>query len=169
VTVALMVPAISAILLAGTCLALLTASVSSPPRQGSVRLEILAPQAFEGSGAASCYLGGGSVGVQVNSGPLGTLGGKPVSVSLGWYGDHPNNPAPASGTSLSVFLDAPGEGEVGPTSFSVIFSTRLVVDAAPDGLTGTIGFEGLASEPKGASGQPTTPDVISGSVTWNCK
>lgn len=169
VVVALVVPALSALLLAGTCFALLNASVSTPPRQGSVQLEILAPRAFEGSGAASCYVGGGSVGVQVNSGPLGALGGKPLSVSLSWYGDDPNNPAPASGTSLSVFLDATGEGEAGPTSFSVIFSTRLVVDAAPDGLTGTIGFEGLASEPSGAPGQPTTPEVISGSVNWNCE
>jgi hypothetical protein len=112
----------------------------------------------------------GNAGVEVNSQPLGMLDGKPVSVSLGWYGDDPNNPAFASSTTVSVFLDATGGGEgEGPEAFSVIFTTRLVVDAAPDGLTGTIRFEGLASEPTGAPGEPSTPEVISGSVSWTCE
>lgn len=169
VILALVVPTISALLLGGTCFALLNSAIGTPPRQGTVHLEILAPRAFDGSGAASCYVGGGSVGVQVNSQSLGTLDGKPVSVSLSWYSDDPNNPAPGSSTSISVFLDATGEGEKGPVFFSVIFSTRLEVDAAPDGLTGTIRFEGLAAEPTGAPGQPSTPGVISGSVSWDCQ
>jgi hypothetical protein len=169
VIVALIVPAISALILGGTCFALLNAAVGTPPRQGTISLEILAPRAFEGSGAASCYVDGGSAGVQVNSQkPLGTLDGKTVSVSLSWYGDDPNNPAPGSSTSISVFLDATGEGE-GPESFGVIFSTQLQVDAAPDSLSGTIRFEGLASEPTGAPSGPPTPEVISGSVSWNCE
>lgn len=168
VILALVVPAISALLLGGTCFALLNTAIGTPPRQGTVHLEILAPRAFDGSGDASCYVGGGSAGVQVNSQSLGTLDGKPVSASLGWYGDDPNNPAPGSSTSISVFLDATGEGE-GPVFFSVIFSTKLEVDPAPDGLTGTIRFEGLAAEPTGAPGQPSTPEVISGSVSWDCR
>jgi hypothetical protein len=166
VIVALVVPAISALLLGGTCFALLNAAVGTPPRQGTVHLDILAPRAFDGSGGASCY-GGGSAGVQVNSQSLGTLDGKTVSVSLGWYSDDPNNPAPGSSTSISVFLDATGEDE-GPVFFSVIFSTRLEVDAAQDGLTGTMRFEGLSAVAKGAPGQPSTPEVISGSVSWDC-
>jgi hypothetical protein len=168
VILALVVPAISALLLGGTCFALLNAAIGTPPHQGTAHLEILAPQEFDGSGVASCYVGGGSAGVQVNSQSLGTLDGKPVSVSLSWYADDPNNPAPGSSTSISVFLGAKGEGE-GPVFFSVIFSTKLDVDAAPDGLTGTIRFEGLSSEPSGVPGQPSTPEVISGSVSWNCE
>lgn len=168
VVVALVVPAISALLLGGTCFALLNSVVGTPPRQGTVHLEILAPRAFDGSGDASCYVDGGSAGVQVNSLSLGTLDGKPVSVSLSWYADDPNNPAPGSSTSIWVYLEATGEGEKGPVSFSVIFSTKLEVDAAPDGLTGTIRFEGLSEEPTGAPGQPSTPEVISGSVSWDC-
>lgn len=166
VIVALVVPAISALLLGGTCFALLSASIGTPPRDGTVDLEILAPRAFEGSGAAFCYVGSGSV--QVNSQPLGTLDGKTVSVYLSWYGDDPNNPAPASSTSISVLLDATREGII-PESFGVIFSTSLEVDVAADGLTGTIGFEGLASEPTGEPGQPSTPELISGSVNWTCE
>jgi len=167
VIAALVVPAISALLLGGTCFALLSSAIGTPPRQGTVHLVILAPQAFDGSGAASCYVGGGSAGVQVNSQSLGTLDGKRVSVSVGWYRDDPNNPAPGSSTSISVFLDATGEAE-GPVFFSVIFSSKLQVDAPPDGLTGTMRFEGLAAVSKGAPGQPS-PDVMSGSVSWDCE
>jgi hypothetical protein len=169
VIAALIVPAISALLLGGTCFALLNSAIGTPPRQGTVHLEILLPRAFDGSGDASCYVGGGSAGVQVNSQSFGTLDDKPVSVSLGWYSDDPNNPAPGKSTSIWVSLEATGEGEKGPVSFGVIFSTKLNVDAAPDGLTGTIRFEGLAAGPTGAPGQPSTPEVISGSVSWNCE
>ena len=168
VILALVVPAISALLLGGTCFALLNSAIGTPPHQGTVHLEILAPRAFDASGGASCYIDGGSAGVQVNSQSLGTLDGNPVSVSVGWYSDDPNNPAPGSSTSISVFLGAKGEGE-GPVFFSVIFSTKLEVDVAPEGLTGTIRFEGLAEEPTGAPGQPSTPEALSGSVSWDCR
>jgi hypothetical protein len=171
VIVALVVPALSALFLSGTCFALLSASIGTPPRDGTVDLQILAPRAFEGSGSASCYVYGGSAGVQVNSQPLGTLDGKTVIVNLGWYSDDPNNPVPASSTSISVFFE-PTAAEKLPESFEsfgVIFSTNLEVDVAPDGLTGTIQFDGLALEPTGVPGQPSTPEVISGSVTWSCK
>jgi len=168
VGVALLAPAITAVVLGGSCFALLSSAIGTPPRDGTVDLEILAPRAFEGSGSASCYVDGGSAGVQVNSEPLGTLDGKAVSVYLSWYGDDPNNPAPASSTSISVLLDATAEGQV-PESFGVIVSTSLDVDAAPDALTGTLRFEGLASEPLEGPGEQPTPEEISGSVSWNCE
>ena len=168
VILALIVPAISALILGGTCFALLNSLVGTPPRQGTVSLEILAPQAFDESGAASCYVDSGTPSVQVNSQqPLGTLDGKTVGVSVSWYGDDPNNPAPASSTSISVFLNPTGEGE-GSTSFGAIFSTKLDVDVAKDALSGTIRFDGLAAEPAGAPDEQPTPEVISGSVSWNC-
>ena len=166
VILALVAPAISALILGGTCFALLNSLVGTPPRDGTVDLEILAPRSFVGSGDAFCYVGGGSV--QVNSQPLGTLDGKTVSVYLTWYRDDPNNPVPATRTSISVILDATKEGAI-PESFGVIFSTKLVVDVAPNTLSGTVKFEGLASEPTGAPGEPSTPAFISGSVSWDCK
>ncbi|MEO8638824.1 MAG: hypothetical protein ABI458_02780 [Chloroflexota bacterium] len=167
VIVALVVPAISALALSGTCFALLSSSIGTPPRNGTVDLEVLAPRAFNGSGAASCYVATGSVLVDSQR-PIGTLDGKTVSVSVTWYGDDPNNPVPASSTSISVFFE-PTAAEKLPESFGVIFSTNLEVEVAPEGLTGTIQFDGLASEPIGAPGEPSTPEVISGSVTWSCK
>jgi hypothetical protein len=168
VIVALVAPAISAVALGGTCFALMNAAFGTPPRDGTVDLVILAPRAFEGSGRALCYVGGGTAGVQVNSEQLGRLDGKRVGVTLSWYGDDPNNPAPASSTSVWVSLEPVSTAER-PESFAPIFSTRLEVDAAPDALSGTIRFEGLSSEPTGEPGQPSTPEVISGSVSWNCE
>jgi hypothetical protein len=167
VLIALVVPAISAIVLGGSCLALLSSAIGTPPRDATVNLEILAPRAFEGSGAASCYVGAGTPGVQVSSRPLGTLDGRSVRVDLSWYG-RDTAIAPASSTSVSVLLDAPSETDR-PESFGTIFSTHFEVTAAPDGLTGTIQFDGLALEPGEQPGQPPTPEVISGSVSWNCE
>jgi hypothetical protein len=168
VVVALIVPAISALLLGGTCFALLNAAVGTPPRQGTVQLHILAPRAFDGSGSASCFGDPAIPGVEVNSQVLGTLDSKDVTVSVSWYGNDPNNPAPATRAEVRIFLEGIGEGQVAE-SFGVIVSTVLDVDAASDDLSGTITFEGLASEPTGEPGQPTTPEFISGSVSWNCE
>ena len=168
VIVALLVPAISAFVLGGSCFALLASAISTPPREGTVDLEILAPRAFEGSGRAFCYIDGGSSGVNVNSEPLGRLDGKEVRVYLSRYGNDPNNPVPATSTDVSVFLEAIEEGQV-PEGFGVIFSTTLEVEVAPDGLSGTIQFDGLASEPVEGPGEQPSPEVISGSVSWNCE
>jgi hypothetical protein len=167
--VALIVPAISALALGGSCFALMSSAIGTPPREGRVDLQILAPRAFDGSATAFCYVNPGIAGVEVNSQPLGTFDGKSVIVYVSWYANDPNNPAPASSTSISIFFEARAEGQV-PESFGVIFSTVLEVDVAPDALSGTIGFDGLASEPTGELGQPsTTPETISGSVSWNCE
>ena len=169
--IALIVPAISAILLGGSCFALLASAIGTPPRQGTVDLEIDAPRAFEGSGGANCYLGGGTMGVQVNSERLGTLDGMPVTVYVQWYGSGVA-PAPGAasgtGTDVSIFLDS--AYEEGPNkSFGTIFSTTFEVDVAPDSLTGTIQFDGLASEPGEAPGAQPSPEVISGTVSWDCE
>ncbi len=86
---------------------------------------------------------------------------------MSWYGDDPNNPAPASRTNVSVNLDAHADGQ-GFESFGTIFSTRFEVEAAPDALTGVIHFTGLAAEPQGPNPTPS-PDSISGAVSWDCR
>jgi hypothetical protein len=170
VGVALILPAISAIALGGSCFALINASVGEPPRAGTVHLTILAPLAFEGSGAADCYVGGGKIGVQVNSRELGTHEGKGVSVYLSWYGTpDPALPTHASDANVSVLLEPPPAGGKLPVSYTTIFSTRITVDAAPDSLSGTMQFEGLVPEPTELSSTESPPDPISGSVTWTCE
>lgn len=170
VGVALILPAISALVLGGTCFALINASVREPPRAGTVHLTILAPLAFEGSGAADCYVGGGYVGGQVNSRELGTFDGKAVSVYFNWNGTpDPALPAKAPDASVSVLLEPPPADGKLPEGYSTIFSTRITVHAAPDALSGTMDFEGLVLEPTGPSPAASLPEGISGSVTWTCE
>jgi hypothetical protein len=169
VGIALVVPAISAIALGGSCFALINGSVQQPSRPGTVHLGILAPLAFEGDGPADCFVGGGRVGATVNSQELGTLDGKAVSAYLTWFGAaDPSVAQPEGDGTLSILLDA-GVGEKLPLSYTTIFSTRIVVDAAPDSLTGTMQFEGLAPEPNQQSPGESPPEPISGSLTWTCK
>lgn len=161
--VALVVPAISALALGGSCFAIMNGSIQPPPLHGSAHLEILAPRAFEGSGTSTCYLTTGGV-YGVDGLNLGTLDGKTVNVSLFWSGV---GGATGSTESLSIFMSTesgtePSEG------YSTIFSTHLEVDAAADWLSGTIQFEGLAAEPAGAPGEPLAPP-ISGSFSWTCE
>jgi hypothetical protein len=170
VGVALILPAISALALGGTCFALINASVGAPPRAGTVHLTILAPLAFEGSGPAECYVGGGRIGVDVNSRELGTHDGKAVSVYLSWSGaPDPTLSKPALDASVSVLLEPPPADGKLPESYSTIFSTQITVDAAPDALSGTMHFEGLVPEPTGKSPAESPLEPISGSVTWACE
>lgn len=167
-TIALIVPAISAIALGGACLGLMVASIQPPPRDGTVHLKIEAPRAFDGSGPAACYLDqGGGGGVQVNSQELGRLDGKNVSVSFSWSSSDATQPQP-KGTYLSVILGSDSEAEP-PGSYITIFSTTFEVDARTDSRSGTMQFDGLAAEPiEGPAGE-TPPEAISGSVSWTCE
>jgi hypothetical protein len=169
VAIALIVPAISAVVLGGSCFALLYGSIQPPPITGSARLQILPPRTFNGSGTAACWVTDGGGTVLVNAHSLGTLDGKMVGVNLSLYGiGNSTGPIPAPRNDVSVFLNP--KSETGkPEGFGVIFSTILNVDVAPDALTGTIRFEGLASEPLEGPSQPTTPEYISGSVSWTCE
>ena len=170
VGVALVLPAISALALGGTCFALINASVREPPRPATVHLTLLAPLVFEGSGAADCYVEGGGNGVQVNSRDLGAHDGKAVSVYFSWYRTPDLAlPAHASDASVSVLLEPPPADGKLPEAYSTIFSTRITVDAAADALSGTMKFEGLIAEPTGPSPPESPAEPISGSVTWACE
>jgi hypothetical protein len=169
VTIALIVPAISALVLGGSCFALMYGSIQPPPLAGSAHLQIMPPRTFDGSGSAACWVTDGGGTVLINADSIGTLDGKMVGVSLSVYGiGGATGLIPASGTDLSVFLN-PKSDTGQPEGFGVIFSTTLEVDAAADGLSGTIQFEGLASEPLEGPGEQPTAEEISGSVSWNCE
>jgi len=166
--IALIVPFISALALGGTCVALMNASIPTPPRNGSMHLQILPPRTFHGTGVAACYLREGGGGIEVNSQELGALDGKGVGVNLSWYGDGGSTPKDVSSTSLSIFLNFSSETEL-PESYSTVPGTRLEVHAAADSLSGTMQFEGLAPEPIERPAGEVAPEPISGSVSWTCE
>jgi hypothetical protein len=133
--VALLMPAISALLIGGTCLALGGSYLlQSPPRTGVMELHIEDPLSFNESGAATCQDFGGTSGFLVSAESLGTLDGSIISVSID---ASPSLPV----TNLSITL-SPKSGTERAVYYSVIFSTRVELDASPDGLSGTFAVRG---------------------------
>jgi len=167
---ALSVPAASALLIGGSCLALGGSYLfRAPPRPGVMELKIDPPLSFEGSGVAQCDNFGGTGGFVVSADNLGTLDASYLSVSLdsstGKEASGPESP------NLSITLYPSGNGPPPsyiPVAYSPIFSTRIELDASPDGRSGTVTFEGLEpfmlDRPPGDTGL----EPISGTVTWKC-
>lgn len=163
-TVALIVPAISALLLGGSCFAMLNAAISAPPREGTLALEVSAPFSFDGSGTADCYVRDGTV--EVNTQDLGALEGRAVYAYVYWYPEDAGTPGPVGGTQISISLASNSNTER-PRSWSMSPDTQLVVEASADGLIGTAEFEDLAPEVEFPGND--VPEPISGSVTWTCE
>jgi hypothetical protein len=168
---ALVVPAISALLIGGTCLALTGSSIlRAPPRTGVMELKIDPPLSFEGSGVARCDNFGGASSFTVWADNLGTLGDSYLSVSLDSSTKAPDGKA-AAYRNLSITLYPAGKEPPAsyiPVSYSPIFSTVIELDASPDGQSGTLSFEGLEpfmmDRPPGVTGL----EPISGTITWTC-
>jgi hypothetical protein len=166
---ALIVPAISAVILGGACFGLMNSVIPTPPHEGTMRLEIQAPLAFQGSGSAACYLRDGTV--QIDSHDLGTLDGRLVTVFLYWYGEaNPNRPAPAEGASLSISLSSTSPADR-PLSWTSEPSGKITVDGSSSGHSGTMEFEGLSPEILGEPGASLDPSLepISGTINWTCE
>jgi hypothetical protein len=164
---ALIVPLISAFGLGGLCLATISGTqIHVPPRPGVMELTIDPPLSFEGSGPAECVIPQG--GFSVYGPDLGTLDGRLVSASLSSAGDPASQPS-ASASYRTVYLHVnllPREGVGGETAYGVLGDGTVELDAASDGLSGTLRFEGLvAQEFEGHVAGPP----ISGTLSWTCE
>ncbi|MGH2394130.1 MAG: hypothetical protein ACRDGH_11680, partial [Candidatus Limnocylindria bacterium] len=125
---ALVVPAISALLIGGSCLAVGGSYLlRAPPRTGLMELQIEPPLSFEGSGVAHCDNFGGTSGFLVWTEELGTLDGRVVSVSLdaSTQGVAQGQGPEVTGLSISLNPQTETEPAVG---YSIIFSTRVELD-----------------------------------------
>jgi hypothetical protein len=179
------VPILYALLIGGSCYALARSigPPPPPPRDGVMELEIDPPTGFIGSGAAFCQIQEGGTGFNIYTpeGSLGSINGRPVHVSVDSFSDPSfpeNGPAPAPAPPgeavpnlyIYVFL-APQSETDPPQEWFVSPDTQLDLDLAPDGLSGTVTFEGL--EPARFDEEPAAPgselDTISGTVTWSCE
>lgn len=165
-TIALVVPAISALLIGGSCLALAGSYLlRAPPRTGVLELHIDDPLSFDGSGTAMCQDFGGTGGYSVWADDVGTLNGSIVSASLSGVPGAAASSQPGGESSLSINL-TPKSGTERPLGYSPIFSTRLELHASSDGRSGTLKFEGL--EPGVGEEPRPSAEPISGTVTWTC-
>jgi hypothetical protein len=130
-----------------------------------MHLEISAGLTFDGSGAAQCYVGDGSV--QINTQDLGAIDGRNVVAYISWYPEgNPGTAAPAGGTQIFISLDHTSESDP-IRAWSTSPDTQLVVDASPDGRVGTAEFQDLAPEVENPTDE--APEPISGTVSWECK
>jgi hypothetical protein len=176
IAVALIVPLISALGLGGTCLAIMSGSpFGRPPPptvSGTMRLTVQPPMSFEGSGPAICQ-GTPGVSLSVFAENLGTLDGAIVNVSLDTLeqGTDPNAPR-ASGTNQDVNLSITLARAPDEPRFQGWFrtaDTQLSLDAAADGLSGSIVFQDLGPVETGDPNAPVGSQPISGSVSWTCQ
>lgn len=170
---ALLVPAISALLIGGSCLALGGYYLlRAPPRTGIMEIHVEDPLSFDGSGTANCQDFGGTGGFVVWADDLGTVDGSTVGASIdGSPLGVPGGVAPSRGhavASLSITL-SPKSGEQ-PIYYSNIFSTLVDLDASSDGRSGTLRFEGL-EQSVGDAPPGANPDLepISGTISWTCE
>ena len=175
------IPIVFALLIGGSCYALVgtIGPPPSPPNEGTMELRIDPPLDFEGSGAAYCQSHGTSTGFSIypQEQGLGTMGGRTVHASVDSYATEvlpEGGPAPAPGPggeqAPNVYVSLLPRSETDPPQeWFASPQSRVEIDAAPDGLSGTVTFEGLEPAVFEAP-QPGVVDggSISGEITWQC-
>ena len=185
-TIGGVIPLIFALLIGGTCYALVGAigPPPPPPNSGVMELRIGPPLEFQGTGAAYCQLFEGGTGFSIYpQRELGAIGGRPVHASVDSFpvdGGPEGGPAPApmpggeERPNLNIYLSIQPRSESDtPQEWFIGQNTELEVDASADGLSGTVTFEGLELVQFEAPAQPQPGVVdggaISGTITWECE
>lgn len=177
-----LIPLVFALLIGGSCYALVGAigPPPPPPNEGVMELRIDEPMEFQGSGAAYCQPHGDSTGFSIYpQQELGVMNGRLVHASVDSFEGHggvDGGPAPAPdpggelAQSLNMYISLQPNSEADPPQEWVVTpATQLEIDAAADGLSGTVNFEDLqpvqfeAPDPGVVSG-----GAISGTITWRC-
>lgn len=176
--VALAVPALSALLIGGTCLALLGGAPGvapeAPPRPGSLELRIDPPLRFSGSGPATCFVHPEASGVSMHAEDVGTLEGTTVAVSVDVFrpatdpaAPGPVEEEPVTDAIVTITL-VPGGGNP-QAGYQSTEPGSVDVEASADLLSGTVRFDRLA--PVVFEGPAADPDrePISGTMMWTCE
>jgi len=166
---ALAVPVVVALILGGTCFAMMqpgsgTGMEPSTTYPGSMSLRIDAPLPFTGSGAATCETLTDVFSVTATD--LGSIGEMPVSVFM----NGPGSPLVQPGDGdRKVYVEV-RVSEANPKG-GYVFGVPSMEEGVPmrpaDGASGRIELHGLQQFVTGASpleGQ----DSISGTITWTC-
>ena len=170
------IPLAFALLIGGACYTLIGAvgTPPPPPTSGVMELHIDPPLAFDGSGEAGCQGSGAQGGFNVYANHVGEIDGMPVSVSVDAYTEAPGSEALIPNLFITL---GPVPGQQQPVAyFGGMPGSQIEIDATPDGLSGTLQFEGLTAQPmEGHEGgvapapDPVDSDPISGTVSWQCE
>ena len=167
------IPALFALLIGGSCYALIGASMPgfTPPNTGSGTLELSEPFAFSGSGEVICTAAQAAGALfSVYSEDLDPADSRHINLSLDAsvpVGDVPAEPGMgAPGLFISVSEDP---SQPGGTGYHAGPDAEINVDAAVDGLSGTVEFRGLEGNPLEGAGAPSeSPESMSGAFSWTC-
>lgn len=161
------VPLFFALLVGGTCYALVGGLGVGGPTQkpGTIRLTLEAPLSFDASGSGNCVPQ--PDGFSIYSGEVGRLDGRPVTVSL----DVARAPEAVESLSSNLIIyllsETPDQQEVSYTSSQ---ATEVTLDPDATAFAGSLTFTDLApAERLDPSSAPDSADQpISGTLTWKC-
>ena len=178
--VGISVPLLFALLIGGSCYALIGSMGTPPPpaQQGTMELTLDPPLGFTGGGSAMCQSFPTEGSFNVFGDNLGRLGGRQVSAAfftfLGAMGD-PGGPAPApepgmEQQTVSITALPDGEGDM-PAEWYSAPETDLEVETSPDNLSGSVRFTDLAPAGmvEGPVGDGELGAPISGTLSWSCE
>jgi hypothetical protein len=185
--IGVVVPLLFALLIGGSCYALIGSlgPPPPPPVDGVMDVSLGEPLNFDASGPTMCQAFAEGQGFNVFSQNLGVVDGRELSASVGFFDvvavpAEGATPAPGIGgpggpgieRSVNVALIPTSEAQANePREWYGGPSTEIEMDAAPDGLSGTVTFTGL--EPIEGSG-PVEPGQapegsLDGTISWTCE
>ena len=176
------VPAVFAVLIGGTCYALIGAIGPPPPPaiNGTIEVDVQGAFEYAASGQATCQPQADGRGFFVYSQGLPALDDREVMVSVNRFSAGPEppaegpTPAPEPGAAdpgeLSIHitlipLEEPAEEVPPPIEWSNQPGSEIDGDIASNGLSGSITFSGLRPID---FGEPLPSGQLDGSVTWTC-
>jgi hypothetical protein len=170
------IPLVFALLIGGTCYALVGA-IGPPPlpaTSGVMELHIDPPFSYDGTGRANCQPYRDESGFSIFAEDVGRHEGRMVNVSIDVFrGGESGVPAPAPGRQVGVYLgfNPSGEGVAAPFMTYVNTGTAVLdLEGPTDGSSGTLAFEGLEPEPiERPPDEVVDTDPISGTITWTCE
>lgn len=148
------IPLVFALLIGGTCYALLSA-FGPPPRTGTLDVQTDGPPGTSGSGNATCYL----YSTDTFS-VFGQVSGASVSVNT--------DASVEGGLVVSINMEQPSETEQFMSWSSYAGDHEITADITDDGASGTVTFTDLQSDLSGPEFEGPDVEPISGTITWNC-
>jgi hypothetical protein len=154
------IPIIFALLVGGSCYALASA-IGPPPLPsvaGEMELEIVAPFTHQATATATCNPSRNDTGFSVYGESVGQIEGDPVFVAVDSYDMEPGNRI----TTITISVAG---NEANARDWSTTSETRIGADAAADGSSGTVTFEGLGP---GNLDPALGLEPISGTIRWSC-